>query len=91
MPFHVTCSFILSQPNYIFKTTHGQFLKLFSGADPGFPVGGGVDPSGGMDLRRGCFSVQMYVRTKELCPVGRVDRACPLDPPMRLLYFRASQ
>ena len=41
------------------------------------PLGGGVD------LRRGHFSVKMYVKMKELGPIGG---ACaghtPLDPPM---------
>ena len=34
-------------------------------ADPGFPVGGGVD------LRRGCFSAKMYAKTKEFGAIGR--------------------
>ena len=34
-----------------------------TGADPGFPVGG-------EDLLRGCFSVKMCVKTKELVPVS---------------------
>ena len=47
-------------------------------ADPGFPVGGGVDPlGGGVDLRRGCFSAKMYVKMKEFGPVGGVRRARP--------------
>ena len=52
-------------------------------ADPGFPVGG-VDPLGGMDPRRRHFLAKMYVKMKELDPVGggdvRPER--PLDPPM---------
>ena len=40
-------------------------------ADPGFPVGGGVDPLGwGMDLRHGHFLAKMYVKMKEFGPVG---------------------
>ena len=40
-------------------------------ADPGFPVGGGhALVWGGMDLRRGHFSVKMYAKTKELGPIG---------------------
>ena len=39
-------------------------------ADPVFPIGG-VDPLGGVDLQRGHFSVKMYVKTKDLGPVGR--------------------
>ena len=43
---------------------------LITVADPGFPVGGGVDPLGGVDLRHGCFLAKMYAKTKELGPVG---------------------
>ena len=39
-------------------------------ADPGFPVGGRAPVSGGVDLRRGHFSVKMYAKTKELGPIG---------------------
>ena len=46
-------------------------------ADPGFPVGGGgggggrrAVGEGGTNLQCGCFSVKMYVKTKELDPVG---------------------
>ena len=43
-------------------------------ADPGFPIeGGGVDP------QCGCFSVKMYVKTKELGLVG--GGVCPAWPP----------
>ena len=41
-----------------------------TGADPGFPMGG-VDPFWwGVDLRCRPFSVKMYVKTKELGPMG---------------------
>ena len=42
-------------------------------ADPGFPMGGGGGRGpvlGGIDLRHRCFLVKMYVKTKELGPVG---------------------
>ena len=37
-------------------------IKRLSGPDPGFSVGGGVDPfgGGGFGLQRGHFSVKMY-------------------------------
>ena len=56
---------------FFIQTTQWFYLVLQSktGADPGFPVGG-VDPLGGVDLRRGHFSVKMYVKTKELGPIG---------------------
>ena len=56
-------------------------------ADPGFPVGGRAPIRGGVDLQCGCFLVKMYVKTKELGPIGG---ACtwhtPLDPPMCYIY-----
>ena len=42
-------------------------------ADQVFPLGrrGSIrGGGGGVDLRHGCFSVKMYVQTKELGPVG---------------------
>ena len=46
-------------------------------ADPGFPVGGG------MDLLRGRFLVKMYAKMEELGPIGgRAPGTSPLDPPM---------
>ena len=59
-------------------------------ADPGFPVGG-VHPLGGVDLRHGCFLVKMYAKMKELGPTGGgVCPACPLDPPMLILWVKYS-
>ena len=56
-------------------------------ADPGFPVGGRAPVRGGVDLRRGHFSVKMYVKTKELGPIGgtRAPGTPPPDPPMLLV------
>ena len=40
-------------------------------ADPGFPVGGGADPLvGGTNLQCIHFSAKMYVKMKEMDPVG---------------------
>ena len=40
-------------------------------ADPGFPVGGGVDlVGGGVDSRGGYVLKILYVKTKELGPLG---------------------
>ena len=40
-------------------------------ADPGFPVGGGVDlVGGGVDSQGGYVSKILYVKTKELGPLG---------------------
>ena len=54
-------------------------------ADPGFPVGGGVDlVGGGVDSRGGYVLKILYVKTKELGPLGGGARRArpPLDPPM---------
>ena len=58
-------------------------------ADPGFPVGGRAPVRGGVDLRRGHFSVKMYAKMKELGPTGGVRRARPLDPPMSCITILA--
>ena len=49
-------------------------------ANPGFPIGGGAEPLGGTDLRRGCFAVKTYAKTKELDPVGGEARASGTPP-----------
>ena len=46
-------------------------------ADPGFPVGGRAPIRGGVDLQCGHFLVKMYVKTKELGPMGGVRQARP--------------
>ena len=56
-------------------------------ADPGFPVGGGVDlVQGAVDPRSGYVSKILHVKTKESGPVGGGARRArpPLDPPMRI-------
>ena len=45
-------------------------MKCVPVADPGFPVGGRGPITGGVDLRRGCFSPKMCAKMKELGPVG---------------------
>ena len=73
------------------KNVHNEsrFKNIFlyahiAGPDPGFSVGGGRGPIlGGFGLQRGHFSVKMYVKMKELGPVGgRAPGTPPLDPPM---------
>ena len=46
-------------------------------ADPGFPVGEGVDSRGSY------VSKILYVKMKESGPLVGVCRARPLDPPMQ--------
>ena len=63
-----------------------SILVCTSVADPGFPVGGRAPVRGGVDLRCGHFSVKMYVKTKELGPIGgRAPGTPPLDPPMYMV------
>ena len=45
------------------KLRQKELTSIYAVADPGFPVGG-VDP------RRGCFSLKMCAKMKELGPVG---------------------
>ena len=57
-------------------------------ADPGFPVGGGVDlVRGAVDPRGGYVSKILHVKMKESGPIGGgTRRACPpLDPPMLVI------
>ena len=50
-------------------------------------LGGG----GGVDLRRGHVLVKMYVKMKELGPIGgRAPGTPPLDPPMLLDFSHGS-
>ena len=62
-------------------------IGVKSGPDPGFSVGGGVDPFwGGFGLQRGHFSVKMYAKTKKLGPVGgAMHQHAPLDLPMEMV------
>ena len=47
-----------------------NIILCISAADPGFPVGGGVDPLGGHGPPMWVLSPKMCVKTKELGPVG---------------------
>ena len=67
------------------------WLESNAVADPGFPVGGGVDlVGGGVDSRRGYVLKILYVKTKELGPLGGgAHQARPaLDPPMQWYWKR---
>ena len=73
--------------DYVGAFELGKFDDSFqykTGPDLGFSVGGGAWThfGGGFGLQRGHFSVKMYVKTKELGPVGGRAPARPLDPPM---------
>ena len=63
----------------------GSYVLCYPVADPGFPVGGGMDLVGGaVDPRGGYISKILHVKTKESGPIGgaRAGRPPPLDPPM---------
>ena len=47
-----------------------------------FPLVGALSHWGGTNLQHRCFSAKMYVKTKELDPVGERAGSNPLDPPM---------
>ena len=66
---------------------------LYPVADPGFPVGGGVDlVGGGVDSRGGYVLKIMYVKTKELGPLGEAHTGCaPLDLPMISIHIISIQ
>ena len=57
-------------------------------ADPGFPVGGRQPRRGGANSRGGYVSKKLYVKTKELGPLGGACQRHPLDPPMHLYSVR---
>ena len=58
--------------------------RSYTVADPGFPVGGGVDlVGGGVDSQGSYVSKILYVKMKELGPLGGARAGhTPLDPPM---------
>ena len=57
-----------------------HYSKYIAVADPGFPVGGGVDLIGGVDSRGGYVLKILYVKMKELGPLGG---GCMLGAPPR--------
>ena len=74
------------------KIAEGErhLVRMYSVADPGFPVGGGVDLiRGAVDPRGSYVSKILHVKTKESGPVGGGARRArpPLDPPMVLVTF----
>ena len=65
-----------------------KIIRQNSVADPGFPVGGGMDLVGGaVDPRGGYVSKILHVKMKESGPVGGARAGRPLDPPMKLYSF----
>ena len=70
----------------------GLFLFIQNSGGSRISHRGGVHPLGrGVDLRHGHFSVKMYVKTKELGPIGGACAGhAPLDPPMHNETFTES-
>ena len=76
---------ILYWTSWLLTCLHLNFLST-SVADPGFPIGGGMDlVRGAVDPRGGYVSKILHVKTKESGPVGGGGARPPLDPPMNLL------
>ena len=72
---HVKFCDVLQDPfPYHFDQTSSKTTPV---ADPRFPVGGGAEPLGGANLRRGQFSAKMYAKMKELDPVWGGAPAAP--------------
>ena len=63
--------------NYNFICILMQFCSARAVADPGFPVGGALTHWGGANLQHIHFSAKMYVKTKEIDPVGGHAPAAP--------------
>ena len=54
--------------------------KITPVVGPGFPMGGHQPAGGGVDLRRVHFLAKMYVKMKEIDPVGGARRRRPPPP-----------
>ena len=75
---HLTECWLLYFIPSLYIIAYSSFLNLEplwpnAGPDPGFSVGGGAWThlgGGGFGFQRGHFSVKMYVKMKELGPVG---------------------
>ena len=75
MPFNLQSERRGSTSIYVLKSSPKHTCYITSGLDSG----GSRISVGGVDLRRGCFSAKMYVKTKEFGPVGGSLR--PARPP----------
>ena len=78
--FHHKCKFDLGH-NLHHMLQETPSLIMFSGGSRNSRRGVGRGPvRGGMDLRHGCFSAKMYVKMKELGPVGGGGRVPGMSP-----------
>ena len=56
--------------------------------DPGFPIGGELTHWGVPISNAYTFQQKMYVKTKEIDPVGGAHAgSAPLDPPMHMILI----
>ena len=83
----LSCTLILSLPKHVEKFPYLIFLikTLWSGADPGFPVGGGADPLGGAptyDFVK--FSEKLHEIEKILGRRGARAGCAPLNLPLMM-------
>ena len=72
----------LKEPKFVvgqqILATKARALRYITVADPGFPVGGGVHPLGGRGPPTWALAVKMYVKMKDLGPIGGRARGTPL-------------
>ena len=70
------------------KKNIGYKVLVISGGSRISRRGGGVDLVGGDVDSRGSYVLKiLYVKTKELGPLGGAHPARPLDPPMVIIYM----
>ena len=72
---------VKSKHSYLVRSSVVCFVRL-QWRIQDFPYRGRAPIRGGVDLRHGHFLVKMYVKTKELGPMGACAEHAPLDPPM---------
>ena len=61
-------------------------MALESGADPGFPVGGGANPRGGRQHTILPNFPKNCMKLRKVWSVGGAPGVPPLDPPLRVFH-----
>ena len=84
MALIVVVTFLRDISHFILVLLQSTLEMYYSSGGSRISPGGGVDlVGGGVDSRGGYVSKILYVKTKELGPLGGARRARPpLDPPM---------
>ena len=67
-----------------FVTRWWFWLTSFSGADPGFPLGGGANPPGGAPTCNLAKFSEKLLETRKMLGHGGCAGSAPLDPPLVL-------